>query len=296
MNKRLALGAVIALGNQKGGVGKTTTTVHLAAALGLKGYRCLVLDLDPSAGATRHLGVPENSFAGTLELLSTDEPLDGLVLSEGLPEGMHLIPARPQLSELDTLLSKFVDRTRILDRALAAGRPLYDFILLDTPPSAGAVTTVAAYASAEWFLLTAFPHPLSLAGLGEACRDIADARELRNPYLEVLGVVFTNVDSRATRLRGELEQVVDSLLPGRKFRTAVSQAVVIPAMSGEGKTLFQHPRHDRMPAARQYRRLAEEVEHRVLNRDAFLNGTLGDPSWTVSPVKLLAADGLLAQA
>ncbi len=296
METRLPLGAVIALGNQKGGVGKTTTTVHVAGALGLKGYRCLIVDLDPSAGATRHLGVPENSYAGTLELLTTDDRLDEFVLSEGLPMGTHLVPARPQLSELETLMSKFVDRTRILDRALRLARQWYDFILLDTPPSAGAITTVAAYASAEWFLLTAFPHPLSLAGLGEACRDIADVRERRNPDLEVLGVAFTNVDIRATRLRGELEQVVDSLLPGRKFKTAVSQAVVIPAMSGEGKTLFQHPRHDRMPAARQYRRLAEEVEHRVLNREAFLNGTLGDPSWTVSPVKLLAADGLLAQA
>lgn len=296
MERRLALGAVIALGNQKGGVGKTTTTVHLAAALALKGYRCLVMDLDPAAGATRHLGVPENSFAGTLELLSTDEPLESLVLTEGLPTGVHLVPARPQLSELDTILSKFVDRTRILERALAAARPHYDFILLDTPPSAGAVTTVAAYASAEWFLLTAFPHPLSLGGLGEACRDIADARELRNPYLEVLGVAFTNVDARATRLRGDLEQIVDSLLPLRKFRTAISQAVVIPAMSGEGKTLFQDPRHDRVPAARQYRRLAEEVEHRVLNREAFLSGNLPDPVWTVSPVTVVPADGLVAQA
>ena len=161
---KFTLGIVIAVGNQKGGVGKTTNTVHIAAALGLRGYRCLVIDLEPAAGATRHLGVPENSYAGSLELLTTDETLVGLVIEDGMPKGVHLIPSRPQLSELDTLLSKFEDKTRILDRPLSAARSRYDFILLDTPPAAAATTTVAAYASSEWFLLSAFPHPLSLGG------------------------------------------------------------------------------------------------------------------------------------
>lgn len=75
------LGVTIGIGNQKGGVGKSTTTVHLAAALGEKGYRCLVIDLDPSAGATKHLGIPPNSFAGTLELLTTAEPPERLAIN-----------------------------------------------------------------------------------------------------------------------------------------------------------------------------------------------------------------------
>src|SRR5207253_10794974 len=95
------MGILVAVGNQKGGVGKTTNTVHIAAALGQRGYRCLIIDLDPAAGATKHLGIPENSFSGSLELLTTDETVETLAISERLPRGVHLVPARPPLSELD---------------------------------------------------------------------------------------------------------------------------------------------------------------------------------------------------
>lgn len=268
-------GIVIAVGNQKGGAGKTTSTLHVAAALGQRGYRCLVIDLDPAAGATKHLGVPVHSFAGSLELLATDEKVENLVITEEMPQGIHLIPSRPQLSELDNLLSKFTDRTKILERPLAEAKALYDFIFLDTAPSAAATTTVAAYSTAQWFLLSAFPHPLSLGGLTEAFHDIADVRKHRNPGLEILGVVFTNVDGRATKLRSRLEAVVNDVLPGRRFETSISQAVIIPQASGQGKTLFQLPNYGGINVALQYLRLSAEVEHRVMHREAFLAGTLG---------------------
>lgn len=275
MNQNNPLGILIAIGNQKGGVGKTTVTVNLAAALGLRGYRCLIIDLDPAAGATKHLGVPVNSYAGSLELLTTDERLDALAITERMPSGVHLVASRPQLSELDTLLSRYVDRTRILEQPVEQARKLYDFILLDTAPSAADITTVAAYSTADWFLLSAFPHPLSLGGLTEALNDIADVRQHRNSRLEILGVVFSNVDGRATRLRSQLEAVVADALPGRQFESSISQAVILPELSGKGKTLFQIPGFTKIPTANQYLRFAAEVEHRVLNREAFLAGMLG---------------------
>lgn len=275
MNELSTLGILIAVGNQKGGVGKTTNSVNIAAALGQGGYRCLIIDLDPAAGATKHLGIPQNSFAGTLEMLTTDETLEHLVITDKLPRGVDLIASRPQLSELDTLLSKFVDRTTILDRPIAEARQRYDFIFLDTAPAAADITTVAAYATADWFLLSAFPHPLSLGGLTEAFKDIADVRRRRNPKLEVLGVIFTNVDGRATRLRAELDAVVTAALPGRRFETSISQAVVLPELSGKGKTIFQLPGFTKLKVAHQYLRLAAEIEHRVLHRELFLRGELG---------------------
>lgn len=274
MQKPLNQGAIIAVGNQKGGVGKSTNTVHLAAALGVRGSRCLILDLDPAAGATKHLGIPADSFAGTLELLTTDESIDSLAVSDKMPVGVHVVPSRPQLSEIDTLLSKYVDRTRILERAINEARAKYDYVFLDTGPAVAFSTTVAAYSSAEWFLLSAFPHPLSLGGLTEAFKDIADARKHRNPALEVLGVVFTNVDGRASRLRNQLESVVNEALPGRRFQTWISQAIIIPEVSGMGKTLFQLPRYKSIPVAEQYLRLSIELEHRVKNRESFIRGTL----------------------
>lgn len=271
---RPAFGVAIAVGNQKGGVGKTTNAVHLAAALGLAGHRILLIDLDPAAGATKHLGLPVSSYAGSLELLTTDERVEALAVTDGMPLGVSLVPSRAQLSELDSLLSKFADRTRILERPLAEARGLFDFIIMDTSPSAAATTTVAAYACVEWFLLSAFPHPLAFGGLSEALADIAEVRRHRNAALEVLGVVFSNVDPRATRLRAELEQLVHDALPGRGFETVISQAIAVPETSGHGCTLFQNPKYRDHRVAQQYRCLAAEIEYRALHREAFLEGTL----------------------
>jgi chromosome partitioning protein len=270
-------GTVIAVGNQKGGVGKTTNCVHIAAALGQRNHRCLIMDLDPAAGATKHLGVPVKSFAGTLELLTTDEALENLVVVDSMPTGVHLIPSRPQLAEIDVLLSKYLDRTRLLERPVQQARLQYDFVFLDTGPSAGFATTVAAYSTAEWFLLSAFPHPLSLGGLTEAFNDIADVRRHRNQRLEILGIVFSNVDRRATRLRASLEALVNQALPGRRFETAISQAVILPDVSGQGRTLFQLPNFSTIPVAQQYLQLSLELELRVRNRESFLAGHLQSP-------------------
>ena len=90
----------------------------------------------------------------------------------------------------------------------------------------------------------------------------------------MLGVVFTNVDGRATRLRAELEAVVADALPGRRFETCISQAVILPELSGRGKTLFQLPNFTRLNVANQYLRLAAEIEHCVRNREVFLAGNL----------------------
>src|SRR6185369_9266209 len=142
-------------------MGKSTNTVHLASALGEKGYRCLIIDLDPTAGSTKLLGVQPDAYAGTFELLTGEEKLEELAVGEGMPAGVALVPARIQLASLENELGKnrFSEKTKILVEPLRAARKLYDFIFLDTPPSPGDVTTVASYATADWFLLSVFPQP-----------------------------------------------------------------------------------------------------------------------------------------
>lgn len=278
------LGIVLAIGNQKGGVGKTTNTVHIAAALGEKGHKCLIIDLDPGAGATKHLGVKPDAFAGTFELIATDDSPEDLAVVDNMPKGVHLIPARTELSEIDKHLSKFVDRTHVLDRGLKLARENYDFILLDTPPFAGATTTVAAYATAEWFVLSAFPHILSIHGLNEALNDIADVRSLRNPKLEIIGLVFSSVDRR-TRAKVEVEQLMQKHFPERAFSTYIAQAVALNQAAERGKTLFDIKRFRKHPVADQYRTIAAEVYERVTNREEFLAGKLQPSSKPAAPVE-----------
>jgi chromosome partitioning protein len=262
-------GTVIAVGNQKGGVGKSTNTVHIAAALGERGYSSLIIDLDPAAGATKLLGIPPQSFSGSLELITSNETPDALAITEKLPAGIHLIAARTQLSELDPLLSKYIDKTRILDRAIDLARQSYDVIFLDTPPNPAFTTTVAAYSVCDWFLLSTFPHPLSMSGLNEALKDIADVRVRRNARLEVLGVLISSVDARSNLWR-EVEDVINVCLPGRGFCTKISQAIEIAKLSGRGRTVLQA--RGKIHVAEQYRLVTSEIEWRILNRERFLAG------------------------
>jgi len=166
-----ALGIVLGIGNQKGGVGKSTNTTHIAAGLGEKGYKVLIIDLDPTAGSTKLLGINPEEYSGTLELVIDNESVSDLAITEEMPEGVHLIPARTDMNVLDSKLPKMVDKIRLLDAGLKEARKLYDFILLDTQPSAGATLTISAYACSDWFLFCVIPEPLAIAGLGEALRE-----------------------------------------------------------------------------------------------------------------------------
>lgn len=265
------LGIVIAIGNQKGGVGKSTNTVHLAAALGERGYRCLIVDLDPTAGSTKLLGIATEQYAGTFELLTGEDSVDQLVVTDNMPQGVHLVPSRMQLSNLELHLSKnrFAEKTKILLEPLRNARKMYDFIFLDTPPSPGDVTTVAAYASSDWFLLSVFPQPLAIGGLADAINDIALVRKNTNRHLEVLGVIICAV-KRNSNLWQQIDSLIKDNFPGRGFRTTISQSVALERTSGQGITLFQDAKLSKHKCAEEYRELAAEIEYRALNRDKFI--------------------------
>ena len=203
---------VIAVGNQKGGVGKTTNTVHMARALVERGHKCLIIDLDMNHGATRHFGVEPEAFFGSFEMLVGDEPAENLVVShadneEGgmsLPEGLDIIPAARKLEGIDqavTSKSKFMTPHEVLKRPLDSLRGKYDFIFLDTAPNA-TLPTLAAYMNADYFILSAMPDPFAIAGLNDAMRDIMDARSRGNTKLVLLGVVSPeSISERASQTR-----------------------------------------------------------------------------------------------
>lgn len=262
---------IIAIGNQKGGVGKTTNTVHIARALVELGRKVLIFDLDMNHGATRHFGIPDDAFLGTYEVLVGEEnPLDVLVTHEDedveLPDNLHLITARRKLEGIDQALSaksKFIIAQDVLKEPLRVLHGLYDYVFLDTAPNATA-PTIAAYTAAKWFILSAMPDPFAIGGLTDALSDIQDAQRQANRNLRLLGVVVTGVDKRTTlshTLTDYVEQVFSHDGKSAKFQTVISRSTAVPTSQKLGKTLFEtHPAHR---VTDEYRALAQEVESRI---------------------------------
>jgi chromosome partitioning protein len=264
---------VIAVGNQKGGVAKTTNTVHLAAALGELGRKCLIIDLDMNKGATKHLGVPSEAFLGAYEVLTGEEAAEDVIITnddEGvdLPANVHLISARRNLENVEKALlqqNKFLITQDVLIEPLKSLEGKYDYIFLDTAPNAP-LPTVAAYKAARWFILSAMPEPLAISGLADALLDIQAAQRHGNPNLRILGVVLSGIDGRRTRLATTLIQYVEDKFsvdggPSAKFKTTISRSTVVPEAQRAARTVLQtDPTHK---VAEQYRALAREVEERL---------------------------------
>ncbi len=262
---------VIAIGNQKGGVGKTTNTLHLAAALGEMGKRCLIIDLDANCGATRGLGVGSD-WLGAFEMLLGDQhPEDVIVTTDpvegtDLPKNVELIPARRNLEHFEQTFrqrNKFADPTMTLSGPLKTLKGQYDFIFLDTAPNASA-PTVSAYRSADWFILSTEASKLSVDGLTDALMDIHAVREAGNSNLRLLGVIMCKV-LRSTRVASTyIDQISRDFAQAGEmgaFETLINRATGVELAQSKGKTLLQHePSHK---VSEQFRDLANEVLKRL---------------------------------
>ncbi|MEM9167614.1 MAG: ParA family protein [Planctomycetota bacterium] len=271
---------VIAVGNQKGGVGKTSNTLHLAAALGELGKKCLVIDLDGNCGATRGFGLGTD-WLGTFEALMGQDPDELIVRSdpvEGteLPTNVELLPARRNLESFEEEFrrdNKFLEPSATLAPVLGKLRGKYDFVFLDTAPNASA-PTVASYRSADWFILSTEPAKLSVEGLTDALMDIQAVREQGNAGLRLLGVIMCKVrtgtriaETYTERIKKEFEAAGEL----GAFQTPISMATAIESAQDDGKTIFQtDPTHK---VTEQYRSLAQEVLKR-LETAARINGVV----------------------
>jgi len=280
---------IIGIGNQKGGVSKTTNAIHLAAALGERGHKCLVIDLDPNLGLTESFDIPTTTL-GTFHMLMGEERAEDVIISEEtrqerasrpgetitLPKNVSVIPANRRIENFDEEYAssddedkKYIAGFDTLQRPMDDLRGQFNFIFLDTAPRAGTLT-VAAYKTAQWFILSSTAEKLSVDALRRAMGDIVAANQV-NPALRLLGVVMSQVDTRRKLERTYITKVQRDLQAAGGFGlfdTFIPSRAVLGKASTLCESLFDfQPEHNELKSTNEvrdlYRKLAQEIETRV---------------------------------
>jgi chromosome partitioning protein len=245
---------VYAFANQKGGVGKTTTAINLAACLAEAGERALVVDLDPQANATSGLGMRANG-SSSYDLLD-GAPLEDLVKPTAFAN-LFIVPSKPELAGAAVELSRRDDGERYLAQALdhADG---FDFVLLDCPPSLGPLT-VNALAAADRVIVPVQAEYYALEGLAQLVQSINLIKTRLNPRLEIAGVLLTMADGR-TRLSAEVEAEVRRHFGELVFEAVVPRSVRVAEAPSHGLPVTHYDRRSR--GAEAYWKVAMELVER----------------------------------
>ena len=244
---------VLAFANQKGGVAKTTTTLSIAAALAERGRAVLAVDMDPQGALTYSLGIDPDSLDETVnDVLVRRLPLQKVVITKEF----DLVPANIDLAGAEAVLLAKTGREYALQRALREVLPIYDYILIDCPPSLG-ILTINALTAAHGVVIPLQSEALSHRGVGQLIETLTDIRHFTNPDLELIGVIPTMYDGRSKHTREVLNDV------GRRYEVrvlmpAVRRSIRFAEASQAGRSILSFaPNH---PGAEAYRALAGVLE------------------------------------
>jgi len=249
----------LALANQKGGVGKTTTAVNLAAYLAEQGHRVLLADLDPQGNATSSIGVDKNSIQqSTYDVLIDGQPLQSCTIEDIRPN-LDLLPANGMLAGAEVELVGLRRREYRLREMLATMADHYRAIIIDCPPSLG-LLTVNALTAANAVVIPIQCEYLALEGLMQLVNTIDLVKRRLNPTLDVLAVVMTMFDAR-TRLSPQVVQDVRRFFPSRLLPTVIPRTVRLAEAPSYGQTIFEYDPSSRATAA--YGAVGEEIARRI---------------------------------
>jgi chromosome partitioning protein len=251
------MGTVYAIANQKGGVGKTTTAVNLAACVAEAGYEALLVDVDPQSNATLGLGVGKGSGATLYEVLSGSLELDEVIIPTGI-EHLWLVPAGPDLAGATVELPRIAGSETKLRDAIEPIRDRYTFTLLDCPPSLGPLT-VNALVAADRVIVPVQAEYFALEGLAGLLDTLSLIQRELNPRLTVAGMLLTMHDAR-TRLAQDVEREVREHFPELVFDTVIPRNVRVGEAPSFGKPVIHHDPH--CAGADAYFELAKEVAAR----------------------------------
>lgn len=251
-------GRIVAVANQKGGVGKTTTSVNLATGLALRGHRVLIVDVDPQSNATTGLGVDHRGTTrSTYDLIVDQAPVAEVIMPTAI-KGLDLAPGSPDLAGAEVELVTTSERERRLSSALAGTSSRYDVVFLDCPPSLG-LLTVNALVAAQDLLVPVQCEYYALEGLGQLLDTTERVHSGLNPHLRIGGVLLTMYDGR-TKLSSQVADEIKSHFGEFVFETVVPRSVRLSEAPSFGEPVLTLD-----PSARgaiSYRLLAAEFEAR----------------------------------
>jgi len=247
---------IYAFANQKGGVGKTTTAVNLAAYLAHWGQRVLLVDMDPQANATASLGVDRASLRATVyDSLVREVPLTQIITLTRWVR-LDLAPSSAQLAGATVELIPMLARERRLEMALSGLDDRYDYVLIDCPPSLGILTVNALVAARSGIIIPVQCEYLALEGLSQLMRTLDLVRRSLNPHLRLRGLVMTMFDPR-THLSRQVVEEVQRHFGGRVFRTIIPRNVRLSEAPSHGLPILNYA--PRSPGDLAYRALAWEL-------------------------------------
>lgn len=246
---------LIAVANQKGGVGKTTTAVNLSAVIAARGYRVLLVDADPQGNATSGVGIQRGSFRrGLYHALVLDEPISSLILQTDI-QSLHVVPSNKDLAGAEVELVEVEHRESKLRRCLEEIQEQYDYIIIDCPPSLG-LLTLNALTAAKSLLVPIQCEYYALEGVTELFDTLARIRRLHNPSLTIEGLLLTMYDER-TNLSAAVAADLRDFYGGQVFKTVIPRNVRLAEAPSFGKPIMSYDPQSK--GAEAYSHLAGEI-------------------------------------
>jgi chromosome partitioning protein len=286
---------IIALMNQKGGVGKTTTTVNLGAALAEMGKKVCLIDLDPQAHLTINYGLePRPDICSIYNVVVDEKPIADAMYR--FSDNVSIVPSSIDLAAAEIELVTVLGREMLLKKRIEVAALDFDFMLLDCPPSLG-ILTINALAAADEVLIPMQPHFLALQGVGKLLETVALVSRRMNPRLKVTGVVLTLYDAQA-RLSTEVVNDLQTFLDAAKgknqpwsaatiFKSRIRRNIKLAESPSFGQTIFAYEPSSN--GAADYRALARELQGETVSSDALTTAPVTVTVKHVDPLRLVAA-------